>query len=148
MRLLPWQWVIETVFLPTSGQSLIWWSSPQLKHLMVILLSLCGKRGYIQSCSTLLQEAIKGLNVLTASPQSGSVCLPRMAPYTPENSYMSQGHASLYTPQKAIPQIWLRKHIFTQPGRSQNFSSLMLPTTLVVGSTGYWTFLEWSHFTQ
>lgn len=32
-------------------------------------------------------------------------------------------------------------------GEAKNFSSLMLPTTLVVGSTGYWTFLEWSHFT-
>lgn len=41
----------------------------------------------------------RGLNVLTASPHSGSVCQPRTVPYTPENSYVGQGqHQRIHHP--------------------------------------------------
>lgn len=61
----------------------------------------------------------RGLNVLTASPHSGSVCQPRMVPYTPENSYVGQGqHQRVHHPCNAI---------LTQ---LRILANEMLPTTL------------------
>ena len=107
--MLPWQQVNETVAMAmVNGDSFLaylWAVSNMMVFPTIEALNGHSPQPVCGGNMTVRMFKVVALfsNVLTVSPHSASLCLPRTAPYTPENSYTSQGHVSPpYTPQKAI----------------------------------------------